>query len=102
MGVEYSFVDMRDLDLVKRSVKPNTTMVFFDVPTNPLLRVFDVKALSSLIHGIRKEIVVVCDNTFLTPYFMHPLELGVDITVYSLSKYLNGHSDVVSKFFLII
>lgn len=98
MGIEYSFVDMRDLDLVRRSVKPNTAMVFFDVPTNPLLRVFDVKAVSTLVHGIRKDIVIVCDNTFLTPYFMHPLELGADIAVYSLSKYLNGHSDVVSKY----
>uniref|UniRef100_A0A336LW77 cystathionine gamma-lyase n=1 Tax=Culicoides sonorensis TaxID=179676 RepID=A0A336LW77_CULSO len=95
MGIEYSFIDLRDLELVRKSIKPNTAMVFFDTPTNPLMRVFDIKALSELIHGIRSDIVIVADNTFLTPYFMHPLELGADIALYSLSKYLNGHADVV-------
>ncbi|XP_063702755.1 putative cystathionine gamma-lyase 2 [Culicoides brevitarsis] len=95
MGIEVSFVDMRDLELVRRNVKPNTAMAFFDTPTNPLLRVFDVKKVCELIHGINEEIVIFCDNTFLTPYFMHPLELGADVAVYSLSKYLNGHGDVI-------
>lgn len=95
MGIEYTFVDLRDLDLVKKSIKPNTTMVFFDTPTNPLLRVVDIRALVKVVRNIRKDIVICADNTFLTPYFMRPLELGVDIAMYSLSKYLNGHSDVV-------
>uniref|UniRef100_A0A336M8S4 cystathionine gamma-lyase n=1 Tax=Culicoides sonorensis TaxID=179676 RepID=A0A336M8S4_CULSO len=81
MGIEYSF--------------SNTTMVIFDTPSNPLLRVFDIKAISKIIHDSNRKIIVVVDNTFITPYFMHPLELGADIAIYSLTKYLNGQADVV-------
>uniref|UniRef100_A0A336M1T0 cystathionine gamma-lyase n=1 Tax=Culicoides sonorensis TaxID=179676 RepID=A0A336M1T0_CULSO len=95
MGIEYSFVNLRDLDLLKKSIKPNTTMIIFDTPSNPLLRVFDIKAISKIIHDTNRKIIVVVDNTFITPYFMHPLELGADIALYSLTKYLNGHADVV-------
>lgn len=95
MKIETSFVDMRDLDILRKSIKPNTKMVFIETPTNPLLRMFDIKAVSEIVHSVNKDIILVVDNTFLTPYFMNPLDLGADIAMYSLSKYINGHSDVV-------
>lgn len=69
-------------------------MLWFESPTNPTLKIFDIEKIAKLAHD-RGEIIVVHDNTFLTPYFQRPLELGVDISMYSLTKYLNGHSDVI-------
>lgn len=69
-------------------------MLWFESPTNPTLKIFDIEKIAKLAHD-RGEIIVVLDNTFLTPYFQRPLELGVDISMYSLTKYLNGHSDVI-------
>lgn len=69
-------------------------MVWFDSPTTTLLKVFDISKIAKMSHD-RGTIIVVHDNTYLTPYFQRPLEFGVDITVYSLSKYMNGHSDVI-------
>lgn len=69
-------------------------MLWFESPTNPTLKIFDIEKIAKLAHD-HGEIIVVHDNTFLTPYFQRPLELGVDISMYSLTKYLNGHSDVI-------
>ena len=88
-----TFVDMSDLDVVKSEIKPNTKMFFVETPTNPMMHVADIKALADMAHGIGAMMVV--DNTFLTPYFQRPIELGADLVVHSGTKYLCGHNDVV-------
>ena len=92
-GVEFTFVDMSDLDVVKSEIKPNTKMFFVETPTNPMMHVADIRALADMAHGIGAMMVV--DNTFLTPYFQRPIELGADLVVHSGTKYLCGHNDVV-------
>ncbi|XP_053985305.1 putative cystathionine gamma-lyase 2 [Hylaeus volcanicus] len=94
-NIEVTFVDMTDLNNVAAAIKPNTKMVWFETPTNPLLKLIDIKAITDLIKQKDPEIITVIDNTFLTCYFQKPLELGADIVVYSLTKYMNGHSDVI-------
>ena len=94
VGVETSWVDMSDVSAVKEAMRDSTKMVWIETPTNPLLRVFDVDALSSVARDSGALCVV--DNTFATPLLQRPLELGADIVVHSMSKYLNGHSDVVA------
>ncbi|VDL60979.1 unnamed protein product [Hymenolepis diminuta] len=94
-GLEFSYVDMRDPEATKNAIKPNTKMVFIETPSNPLMRLVDIAEVSRIAHEANPEILVVVDNTFLTPYFQRPLDLGADITLSSLTKYINGHSDVV-------
>jgi len=94
-GVEYSFVEMTDLEAVKKGLKPNTRLVWMETPTNPRLKVFDIRAISGLAHSNSPRTLVGVDNTFATPYLQRPLELGADIVVHSTTKYLGGHSDVV-------
>jgi O-succinylhomoserine (thiol)-lyase len=93
MGYEFSFVNMRDLAAVKAAVKPNTKMVWIETPSNPLLNIVDIAAITAIGHSAGAISVV--DNTFLSPYFQKPLELGADIVIHSTTKYINGHSDVV-------
>ncbi|XP_017882596.1 putative cystathionine gamma-lyase 2 [Ceratina calcarata] len=90
-----SFVDMSDVNNIINSIKPNTKMVWLETPTNPLLKVFDIDAITQVVKKKNPEILVVVDNTFLTCYFQKPLDLGADIVIYSMSKYMNGHSDVI-------
>lgn len=80
---------------IKNNIKSNTKVVWLESATNPLLRVFDIKSIADLVHSINSNILVIVDNTFLTSYFLRPLSLGVDIVLYSLSKFMSGHSDVV-------
>ncbi|HLF02102.1 MAG TPA: PLP-dependent transferase, partial [Anaerolineales bacterium] len=94
-GVEYSFVEMTDLEAVKKGLKPNTRLVWMETPTNPRLKVFDIRAIADLAHANSPRTLVGVDNTFATPYLQRPLELGADIVVHSTTKYLGGHSDVV-------
>lgn len=93
MGYKFSFVDMIDAENVKRAVTPATKGIWIETPSNPLLRVTDIKAIVE----IAKECgaITIADNTFLSPYLQRPLDLGVDIVMHSTTKYLNGHSDVV-------
>lgn len=93
-GIEYSYVDMADLEAVKAAVKPNTKMIFIETPTNPLMKVADIQAVSEIAKSIGALTVV--DNTFLTPYFQKPLQLGADIVTHSSTKYLGGHNDTIS------
>jgi len=93
-GIEVTFVDMTNADNVTKALRPNTKMVWIETPTNPTLKVVDVKAVCEIVHK-QKDVFVVVDNTFLSAYFQRPLELGADITYYSLTKYMNGHSDVI-------
>ena len=92
-NLEFDFVDTSDLHKVEASIKPNTKMVFVETPTNPVMIVSDLRAVSELAHRVGAR--VVCDNTFLSPYLQSPIEFGVDIVVHSTTKYLNGHSDGV-------
>ena len=93
MGFDFSFINMRDLKKVKASVTSKTKMIWIETPSNPLLNIVDIEGVVAIAR--KKKILTVADNTFLSPYFQKPLDLGVDMVVHSTSKYLNGHSDVV-------
>jgi cystathionine beta-lyase/cystathionine gamma-synthase len=90
-GLEFSFVDTSAPDLVHASFRPNTKMLYIETPTNPTMRVTDIAAVTKIASG--RNITVVVDNTFLSPYLQRPIELGAHIVVHSMTKYLNGHSD---------
>lgn len=92
-GIEFSYVDTTDALNVEAAIKENTKMVFVETPTNPVMMVTDLKAVSDVAHASGAR--VVCDNTFMSPYLQRPIEFGVDIVVHSTTKYLNGHSDSV-------
>ena len=94
IGVESDRIDLRDLNLLKSTIKENTKMIFIETPSNPMMRVADIKAICDIAHNIGA--IVVVDNTFLTPYFQKPLTLGADIVLHSGTKYLGGHNDVLS------
>lgn len=95
-GIEFDLADTTDIANLESAFKPNTKMVFVETPTNPVMSVTDLKAVSDLAHS--RGCKVVCDNTFMSPYFQRPIEFGVDIVVHSTTKYLNGHSDSVGGF----
>ncbi|MFK3987367.1 MULTISPECIES: bifunctional cystathionine gamma-lyase/homocysteine desulfhydrase [Exiguobacterium] len=94
LGLEASFVDTADAQAVREALQPNTKMIYVETPTNPLLNVTDMR----LIRAIANEanVLFVVDNTFMTPYFQNPIELGADYVLHSATKYLGGHSDVVA------
>lgn len=94
-GLDFTFVDTTDLDQVAANLKDNTRLVWLETPTNPLLRVSDISAVSELVKNHSSSPLVVVDNTFATPFLQRPLELGADLVVHSTTKYLGGHSDVV-------
>lgn len=91
--VEISYVDARDPQQVQENIRRNTKLIWLETPTNPLLKLCDIRAISEISSG--KNIPVVVDNTFMSPYFQQPLLLGADIVMHSTTKYLNGHSDSV-------
>lgn len=95
-GVEFDLADTSDIANLESAFKPNTKMVFVETPTNPVMTVTDLRAVSDMAHA--RGAKVVCDNTFMSPYFQRPIEHGVDIVVHSTTKYLNGHSDSVGGF----
>ncbi|MCW5958926.1 MAG: cystathionine gamma-synthase [Pyrinomonadaceae bacterium] len=95
-GIEFDLVDTTDISSVEQAFKENTKMVFVETPTNPVMSVTDLKAVSELAHA--RGAKVVCDNTFMSPYLQRPIDFGVDIVVHSTTKYLNGHSDSVGGF----
>lgn len=92
-GIEFSFVDLTKPETFESSVKSNTKMVWLETPTNPTLKLVDVRRIAASAKA--KNIISVVDNTFMSPYFQRPLELGADIVVHSATKYIGGHSDVV-------
>src|SRR5215471_4485558 len=92
-GIEFEFVDTSDVTNVEAAIKDNTRMVFVETPTNPVMIVSDLKAVSDTAHAAGAR--VVCDNTFMSPYLQRPFEFDVDIVVHSTTKFLNGHSDGV-------
>src|ERR1700677_2964919 len=90
-GLEFSYVDTSDANNVERAIRKNTRMVHVETPTNPLMRLSDLPAISQICR--RKKVELVVDNTFMSPYFQQPLALGADMVVHSTTKFLNGHSD---------
>ena len=92
-GVEVEFVNLRELDLLRKAIRPNTKAVWTETPTNPLMNLLDLQAIADIARD--RNITTICDNTFLSPYFQRPLDLGIDVVVHSTTKYINGHSDVV-------
>ena len=93
-GIEITYVDMGNLDDVEKAMQSNTKMVFLETPTNPMMKVGDIKGIGAIAH--KHDALFVVDNTFMTPYFQRPLTLGADIVVHSGTKYLCGHNDVVA------
>ena len=92
-GVDFDYVDTSDVTNVERAFKPNTKMLFVETPTNPLMRLTDLAAMADI--AKRAGALLVVDNTFASPVFQRPLELGADIVWHSTTKYLNGHSDMI-------
>jgi cystathionine gamma-lyase len=92
-ALEFSFVTMADMAELEKVFKPNTKLVWVETPTNPTLKITDIRAVAALAraHGA----LTVVDNTFMTPYLQHPLDLGADLVVHSVTKYIGGHSDVL-------
>jgi cystathionine beta-lyase/cystathionine gamma-synthase len=90
-GLEFSFVDTSSSEAVVSAFRPNTKMLYIETPTNPTMRIADIATLAKL--ASQRNITVVVDNTFLSPYLQRPIELGAHIVVHSMTKYLNGHSD---------
>jgi cystathionine gamma-lyase len=88
-----SYIDLNDLSLLEASIRPETKLVWIESPTNPLIKICDIAAVAEIAH--RHGIIVVVDNTFLSPYFMKPATLGADVIVHSTTKYIGGHSDVL-------
>jgi len=93
LGLSFTFVPGSDLEAVERAFQPATKILFIETPTNPMMALTDIAAVSEGAH--RRGILVVVDNTFMTPYFQRPLALGADAVMHSVTKYLNGHSDMV-------
>lgn len=94
MNIETTFVDMTDLDQVKSAYRPNTKAVYMETPSNPTLKITDIEAVTAW--AKEHELITFLDNTFMTPYYQRPLELGVDIVLHSATKFLGGHSDVLA------
>ena len=92
--IDTTFADLSDIEIFKSSIKPNTKMVFIETPTNPMMKVADIAEISKI--AKQKGIIVVVDNTLLTPYYQKPLTLGADIVVHSATKYLEGHNDTMA------
>jgi cystathionine beta-lyase/cystathionine gamma-synthase len=90
-GIEFSFVDTSNMDMVRHALRPNTKMLYLETPANPTMSVTDIAAASKLAN--ERNITVAVDNTFLSPYLQRPIEHGAHIVVHSMTKYLNGHSD---------
>lgn len=96
MGLDFSWIDTSDENEVKSALKPNTKMIFVETPTNPMLTLTDLEMISGFAR--KNKLISVCDNTFMSPYFQNPLDMGIDIVVHSTTKYINGHSDAIGGF----
>jgi cystathionine gamma-lyase len=92
-GIAIDFVNLRDIAAVEAATRPETKAIWIETPTNPLMNLVDLRQIADFAKA--RDIITICDNTFLSPYFQRPLELGIDIVMHSTTKYINGHSDVV-------
>jgi len=95
-GLTFDYVDTSILSAVKAAIKPNTKAIFIETPTNPMMKVCDISAIAEITKGT--DILLIVDNTFLTPYLQQPLTMGADIVVHSGTKYLGGHNDTLAGF----
>lgn len=93
-GLKVTQVDMRDLSAVERALTPSTRVIWIETPSNPLINITDIRAVTAIAH--KAAAITVCDNTWCTPVLCRPLSMGVDISLHSVTKYLSGHSDVLS------
>lgn len=93
LGIQFSFVDMTNIAAVEAAMNENTKMVWVETPTNPMVRIIDIEAMVKIGHS--RNAIVAVDNTFASPYLQNPATLGADIVMHSVTKYINGHSDVV-------
>lgn len=94
LGIESTFVDTSDLTNVEKEIRPNTKAIYLETPTNPLLKITDIKKCAEF--AKKHQLLTIVDNTFSTPYWQNPIALGADIVLHSATKYLGGHSDVVA------
>ncbi len=92
-GVESSFVDTANLDVVRKAMKPNTKLLYIETPANPTIKLTDIEACAKIAHD--HGAILVVDNTFMSPILQNPLDLGADVVLHSITKYINGHTDVV-------
>jgi cystathionine gamma-lyase len=92
-GIDFDFIDMSDPAVIEQAIRPNTKLLWLETPTNPTLKITDIAAVAAV--AKKHNLLVAVDNTFMSPYFQNPLTLGADIVVHSITKYINGHSDVV-------
>eukprot|EP00298_Acanthocystis_sp_HF-20_P024558 c3512_g1_i1.p1 GENE.c3512_g1_i1~~c3512_g1_i1.p1 ORF type:complete len:417 (-),score=189.55 c3512_g1_i1:134-1354(-) len=95
-GLTFTYVDLADASKLKDAITPQTKMVWIETPTNPTLKIVDIEETAKIAHA--HNCILVVDNTFMSPYFQNPLKLGADIVVHSVSKYINGHTDVIGGF----
>lgn len=95
LGFTYTQCDMTDSNAITQALKPNTQLIWLETPSNPLLKVIDIRAIATLLKQQAPKAVIAVDNTFATPYLQTPLDLGADLVCHSTTKYLGGHSDVV-------
>ncbi|KRM86543.1 trans-sulfuration enzyme family protein [Lacticaseibacillus thailandensis] len=93
-GIDHTFVDLGDLDAVKAAIRPNTKAIYIETPSNPILAVTDIQAVTDIAHA--HGLIAIADNTFMSPVLQKPLHLGADIVVHSATKFLAGHSDIVA------
>lgn len=95
-GIEHNFIDTTEIDTILSCLQPNTRGIFIETPSNPMMKITDLKRVVEI--AKKRDILVIVDNTFLTPYFFQPLELGADLVVHSGTKYLGGHNDTLAGF----
>jgi cystathionine gamma-lyase len=98
-GLGFTWVDTTNISNIENSIKENTKLLFIETPTNPMLNLTDIKAAADLCK--KNNLLCVVDNTFMSPYFQNPLTLGVDVVLHSSTKFINGHSDVISGILLV-
>ncbi len=92
-GLDFTWVDSTDLNNIQDAIRPNTKIIYVETPTNPMLNITDLKGVAAI--AKKNNLISVCDNTFMSPYFQNPLTFGIDIVIHSTTKYLNGHSDII-------
>ena len=97
-GMEFTYVDTSDLQVTEAAIQENTKLIYIETPTNPMMQVTDIKAVSVV--AKKHNCLLAVDNTFLTPYFLNPLDLGADVVIHSATKYLEGHNDTLGGFFV--
>jgi methionine-gamma-lyase len=95
-GVSTTFTDLSDLNNLKNALQQNTVIVYLETPANPNLKILDIENIAKISHDYNKEITVICDNTFASPFITRPLDFGADVVVHSATKYLNGHGDLIA------